>query len=78
MAVGVSQEEWRGLNEAKDELENRLGATIKLQPINPNELVATETMPWDLISMDNDTLGSLVQKGLVKELPQDSFSSPDS
>jgi maltose-binding protein MalE len=49
--------------------------TIDLQPIDPDKLVAsldymaaTKTMPPDVISADNDTLGILVQKGLVQEL----------
>ena len=32
------------------------------------EMVAAGTMKWDLISVDNDTLGILVQKGLVQNL----------
>jgi ABC-type glycerol-3-phosphate transport system substrate-binding protein len=74
MTVGVSQTELLGLREVKDKLEEKLGATIGLQPITPDKLVATldamaktKSMP-DLLSVDNDTLGILVQKGLVQDL----------
>jgi trehalose transport system substrate-binding protein len=78
MTVGVSQLELLGLWDVKGQLEDTLGAKIELYPIEPSllvptldRMVAAGTMPWDLISVDNDTLGILVQKGLVQELSHD-------
>ena len=57
-------------------LEDALGAKIALDHQNSTsslvrqleERVAAGTVSWDLISVDNDTLGILVQKGLVQNL----------
>jgi len=79
MAVSLSHRELLGLERGvKRQLEDTLGATLVLQPIDPSILVPTlermvathTTIPWDLISVDNDTLGILVQKGLVQDLSQ--------
>jgi ABC-type glycerol-3-phosphate transport system substrate-binding protein len=78
MAVSVSLQEWEGLSDVVREQEGELGIRIVLQPIDPNILVpalegrvAAGKEPWDLISVDNDTLGILVQKGLVQPLSDD-------
>jgi hypothetical protein len=85
MGVGVSQVVWLGLQEVGRKLEETLGVNVKVEHIDSSQLVRTlegkivaGRMPWDLISVDNDALGMLVQKGLLKELPQDPFSSPGS
>jgi ABC-type glycerol-3-phosphate transport system substrate-binding protein len=78
MAVSYSdQEELLGIKDVGYELEGKLGAKLALQYIKPSslvrnleEMVAAGTMKWDLISVDNDTLGILVQKGLVEDLSQ--------
>ena len=77
MAVSVSQLELQGLMDVKRQLENTLGVKIELYPIDSHllvstleRMVATNSIPWDLIIVDNDTLGILVQKGLVQELSQ--------
>jgi trehalose transport system substrate-binding protein len=75
MAVSVSDQELLSLSDVIRKLEKTLGATIMLQPVDRHilvpaleERVATGSKPWDLLSVDNDTLGILVQKGLVQDL----------
>jgi trehalose transport system substrate-binding protein len=78
MAVSYSdQEEVSGIKDVGHELEGQLGAKLVLRHTKPSslvreleEMVAAGTMKWDLISVDNDILGILVQKGLVQNLSQ--------
>jgi trehalose transport system substrate-binding protein len=57
------------------DMEDTLGANVKVEHIDSialvrtlEEKIAAGTMPWDLISVDNDALEILVKKGLVQEL----------
>jgi multiple sugar transport system substrate-binding protein len=66
-------------------LEKNLRTTIKLFPVDSLNLMralesrdateesrdATDHVPWDVLLVDNDTLGSLVQKELVENLSDD-------
>jgi ABC-type glycerol-3-phosphate transport system substrate-binding protein len=66
-----------GINDMGHALEDKLGGKMvlkytDLRGMAPRleEMVAAGTMQWDLIIVDNDTLGILVQKGLVQDLSQ--------
>jgi trehalose transport system substrate-binding protein len=76
LAVSYSGKELIGITKMGRELEDALGVTLELDHTDAStlvhymeEMVASKTMKrWDLIIVDNDTLGLLVQKGLVDEL----------
>jgi trehalose transport system substrate-binding protein len=75
VCVSVSDRELHGLREVADKLEKSLGATIVLESIDRDTLVATLEKriaaghkSCDLICVDNDNLGILIEKELIRDL----------
>jgi trehalose transport system substrate-binding protein len=77
MAVSYGGAELIGISDVGHGLEDKLEAKLALQYTEPSslvryleEMVVAGTQKWDLLIVDNDTLGILVQKGLVQDLSQ--------
>ncbi|MFQ5813496.1 MAG: extracellular solute-binding protein [Anaerolineae bacterium] len=73
--VDLADQEMMVFREILDDLEPELGADIFLMPVDSSrhvarldKMVASGTMRWDLVAVDNNMLGILVAKGLVDEL----------
>ncbi|MGA1869578.1 MAG: extracellular solute-binding protein [bacterium] len=73
--VDLADEEMMVFRDVLDTLEPELGAKVLLMNVEScrhvarlDKMVASGTMKWDLIAVDNNILGILVKKGLVEEL----------
>lgn len=76
-AVDLADEEMMVFREILDDLEPQLGAEVFLVHVDSaqfiarlDRLVASGTMGWDLIAVDNNQLGLLVAKELVQDLSE--------
>jgi trehalose transport system substrate-binding protein len=76
MAVSYSGTELIGFTQIGRQLEDQGQFKLDLRYIDQDSLIrymeqedAAGTMSWDLLSVDNDTLGVLIQKGLVQKIP---------
>ncbi len=73
--VDLADEEMVVFKDVLEGFERKLGAKVFLMSVNSNrhvarldKMVASDAMRWDLIAVDNNILGLLVEKGLVEEL----------
>ena len=71
----LADEEIMVFRDVLDDLEPQLGAKVLLMSVDScryvarlDKMVASGTMKWDLIAVDNNILGILVKKGLVEEI----------
>jgi len=73
--VDLADEEMMVMRDILDELEPELGAEVFLMGVDSSryvsrldKMVASGSMKWDLIALDNNMTGILAAKGLVEEL----------
>jgi multiple sugar transport system substrate-binding protein len=78
MAGNASLEEWEDFKDVVRQEAAQIEQRIEQEPVDSDLLVsiwedrlANGIKPWDVIVVDNDTLGSLVDKGLVQPLSHD-------
>jgi ABC-type glycerol-3-phosphate transport system substrate-binding protein len=82
LGVSLSDQEFVGVRDEVRKRKNTLGVPIVVESIDRQSLVSNweervaaarqskAQEVWNLVSVDNDKVGLLVQKGLVRELPQ--------